>query len=94
MHLLRQLRHHRGPGLLDRPRNRAREGFVRVCAGCGRKGAVPDPDSSRDWIRFLRKGGGIGIGRSRISVLKWYGCTGWEVKRGAVMLVGYDCDQK
>jgi hypothetical protein len=46
------------------------------------------------WIRFLRKGGGIGIGHSRISVLRWYGCTGWEVERGALMLVGYDCDRK
>jgi hypothetical protein len=76
---------------------RAREGFVRVCAGCGRKGAVPDPDSlgiEGLWIRFLRKGGVIGIGHSRISVLRWYGCTGWEVERGAVMLVGYDCDRK
>jgi hypothetical protein len=32
-----------------KPRTSVRgRGFVRVCAGCGRKGAVPDPDSSRD----------------------------------------------
>jgi len=42
----------------------------------------------------LEERGRVGIGHSRISVLRWYGSAGWGVKRGAVMLVGYDCDQK
>jgi hypothetical protein len=71
LHLLRQLRHHRGPGLLDRPRN-----LEHPCEGEGLSVCVPDAEGREQcqiqiplgieglWIRFLRKGGGIGIGHA------------------------------